>query len=219
MKLRTSISLLIAGFALLGCKANIWMPASMTALQGPGGEAVGKAFVQVTTCQDRATGLDSEDVLKAQQQFGYVWKGAKYCGCQQKDFEHFVEFDVPFVIGNTGKQIGDDQVGLRITKGSGYIDVGQNVRDRFAQLQESSILLGDANIRYRIHLKNDTGSDKQVYVVSAFIRPSVNAQGTPVHDSEITHPKDADYVYTLSDTARKFAMKYGYARVFQIVEK
>ena len=219
MKLRTSVSILVACCALLGCKAEVWMPASITQLQGPTTEAVGKAFVQVTTCRDRATGLDSEDVLKAQQQFGYVWKGAKYCGCQQKNYEHFVEFDVPLVIGNANNRIGADQVGVRITNGSGYIDVGQTVRDRFEQLKKSSFLLADANIRYRLHLKNDTGSDKQVYVVSAFVRPDPNTPGTPVHDSEITHPKDAGYVYTLSDTARKFSMKYGYARIFSIVEK
>lgn len=129
-KLASVCALVLA--ALTGCKSDLTVDAATEEYFGEPVSKTAALRVEVTSCKDRDTGLETSDVLQAKQKVAYIFGDAvKYQTCKRERFESFTEFLVPVTVGGTQETCKADQVCVgNWQKHKITVFVGETVRNK-----------------------------------------------------------------------------------------
>ena len=110
------ILLFIFPLLLIGCKTTIEIPVKLSDFdkKDPSVQIVGLMNMEITSCTERGTDMPSDDVFKLQKKIPYIFKGAEYINCYDKNFRSHVLFKLPVNSDNVkdGKVIDEYMINL-----------------------------------------------------------------------------------------------------------
>lgn len=196
------VTLLVAAVStavLSGCKSGINVPMTLGDVSGASQVREASLFLEITTCKDSKTGLDSKYLLEAKQQVAYVVQGAQFEKCVKDGFQDIALFKVPVTVGADAE---DSKADLTIGVKEGRLQFGlaDQARAKLAQVTENAYGFKPGDFEITLWIKNDSASDQKVFIPSAIVKAE-GFRDTPMHNARVMLKKDAVLGFSLSNVA------------------
>ncbi len=217
-KIFVAASAAAAVFVLAGCKSGVQVPLNYSDLSGAAAVRTSTLFLEVPSCKDRKTGLESSQLLEAKQRVAYVIKDAKFEKCTKDGFQDIAMFQVPVTIGTDAAASGADLTIQQEKDGSVQFTMSEQARHKLDQITENAYGFDPDDFEITVWMKNNSGSDLKVFVPSAIVKAEGYAD-TPVHNGRLMQKNDVIFGYTLSNVAARGVLaSKGSADAFVIEE-
>ncbi len=200
MKKIASIALAGAVLALAGCKSGIHVPVSYSSATGANKIVKAELYVEVPSCKDSKTGLESSHLLEAKQKVAYVIKGAEYSKCERKGFVSLAHFNVPVTVGSDPAASKTELMVTLSERNAIYFMASNEVKKKIAQVSEGTIGFDPKDFAITLWFKNDSKGAFDVWVPSAIVRDEAGGS-TPVHSASFKMKKGDTYGFELSNVA------------------
>lgn len=211
MKKLSMLAAATAALALTGCKSGIELPVNYTDLVEDAKIKTVELYVEIPSCTDYKTKLESSSLLEAKQKVLFAVDGAEYKTCKRDRFDEFAVFSVPVSIG---RHATPTKTGLQVylsANNAMVFFVGEDVRKKVNQLMAGGRGFDPKDFEIRFFFKNDSGTEFIAYMPSGFGQFSLDSEIVPIHDTTITLPNGNKCVLTLSNAASASAMYDGIA--------
>lgn len=201
-KFLTGLLAACAFLALSGCKSDFTVAASYNEIYSPQTPKEGRLSLQVSSCNDKGADFLGSSSYDAKLKVGFVMPSARYLGCTTEGQTSVATFAIPIQVGGVVmRDCKEDQVCL----GSSQNNQNANFFVGKAILQKIKDLGDDASSRVQelrlvLDLKNDTGSDLEMYIPSALLKVGENTFEV-LHAKPIMYPKDGRSEFHLPDVA------------------
>jgi len=203
------IAILLTAFFLLGCESTIETKVNVSDLQSKKDKQVqGDLYFEVATCGDFEDSRKlSEFVVEAQKTIPYIFQGAQYVECFEKNFQSYTHFTIPITM--TKNSFANVSTVYIASNSDNLLAVGipKNVRENMQRVQDSSMTMDEMKLNIKIRLLNDTNQNFPYKVMSAYVDES------PVIFAEaILHPHQS-IILRLSDVSTDNALQNGLTAV------
>lgn len=185
---------------LAGCKSEITMPVKYSEVFGQPKIKESMLALEVPTCTERDTEMESSTLLQLKQQVGYLFPNHKYLGCKREGWDNIARFEIPIKVGGIGiKECTDNELCVTSSQDSEamIVSLGKKIKERINQLAKSSNVYGPKDVKLTIRLENDSSSSLKIVNVSSFL--SDGKKTVPAHLVDGTYPAGANWFITLSD--------------------
>lgn len=199
----------------LGCKLIAEVSVNMTELLADRNkELIGDLYVEVPRCSDYS------DVLsEARKSVPIVIKGAEYVKCFKKDPDSLAHFKIPIELSRNANIRQSPNINL-IFNDNNELLMGWpvNRREEFlkiirdislATISEDIKKLGIPDIKFKVRIKNDTGSNFRFVGIASYIGE------TPYTYNVARSIAGNSFVITLSDVSIDRAKRYGTTTFFK----
>lgn len=179
--------------------------------------------VEVTSCTDSDTGLDSKTLLEAKQKIPYVFKGATFEKCSRVQYDDVAVFSVPVTYFPKDQKCDDDSICTFIAaetngRANMVLSAGKNVIKKYQKLQSNSGLSSGSDNKLVLRVKNSmkTAIDAKM---GAFIIKNQETKIPIYGDLVATIPPDNMGLFQLPDVASETLLYHGRVVVGEFVYK
>ena len=179
--------------------------------------------VEVTSCTDSDTGLDSKTLLEAKQKIPYVFKGATFEKCKRVDYDNMAIFSVPVTYFPKDDVCEAESICVatlpeKDSKARLVLAAGKNVIEKYQKLQSNSALASGANNRLVLRVKNSMKTDIDAKM-GAFIIKNQETKIPIYGDIVATIPAENMALFQLPDVASETLLYHGRVVVGEFVYK
>jgi hypothetical protein len=203
------IAILLMAFFLLGCESTIETKVNVSDLQSKKDKQIqGDLYFEVATCSDFEDSRKlSEFVVEAQKTIPYIFQGAQYIECFEKNFQSYTHFAIPVTI--TKNSYANVSSVYIASNSDNLLAVGipANVRQNMQRVQDSSMTMDEMKLNIKIDLLNDTNQNFPYKVISAYVNKS------PVIFAESVLRPQQSIRLKLSDVSTDNALQNGLTSV------
>jgi hypothetical protein len=203
------ITFLLIIFFFLGCESTIETKVNVSDLQSKKDKQIqGDLYFEVATCGDFEDSRKlSEFVVEAQKTIPYIFQGAQYVECFEKNFQSYTHFTIPIVITkNTYANVNSIYITSNPTNVLA-IGIPVNIRQNMQRVQDSSMTIDEMKLNIKIDLLNDTNQNFPYKVISAYVNE------IPVIFAKSVLPPNQSITLKLSDVSRDNALQNGLTSV------
>lgn len=204
MKSLKMLSALGACLLVVGCKTTVETEVNISdLLSSPTKQLPGSLIVEVPACQDyQDSRQPSSTLVEVQKMVPTIFKDATFTECYRQQFNSFAAFDVPLVLDKDkdGKLASEDHINI-LSNDSSLLAVA--VPDKIKDGLENASKRGPSSaldMNVTIKVVNDTGSDFDFSVISAFIDEQPHVFGN------LTSKANGSFTVRLSDVSVQSAL-------------
>lgn len=198
------ISAVGALLLVAGCKTTVETEVNISdLLSSPTKQLPGSLIVEVPACQDyQDSRQPSSTLVEVQKMVPTIFKDATFTECYRQQFNSFAAFDVPLVLDKDkdGKLASEDHINI-LSNDSSLLAVA--VPDKIKDGLENASKRGPSSaldMNVTIKVVNDTGSDFDFSVISAFIDEQPHVFGN------LTSKANGSFTVRLSDVSVQSAL-------------
>ena len=169
-------------------------------------EKIATLILEVPSCTEHGTEMESSSVLEAKQKVSYLFPTSKYQKCENKRFDSYAVFEVPFYVGGIGvKDCKKDQICVASSQNNLNMNVfvGEGIRKKLNQIKRGISLFDPSDLQIAIKLTNDSEADLQARIPSAFVKN--NSKLDPLHLAAVNFQKST-FTIVLSNVATAQAL-------------
>jgi len=198
-----------AALALVGCRSGVDLPVKYSEVFGSPQIKSSTLFLEVPSCKEYNSEMESSSVLQAKQKVGYLFPEAKYLGCKMQNFESLVYFEIPFQVGGVGlKDCKKNQICVASSQNNLNMNVfvGEDIRRKLSELRKGMTMFDPNNFEIIINFDNDTGAALPVNIPSLFVRSS-SGEKNAVHFARGGRINSGSLDLILSNVAASQALK------------
>jgi hypothetical protein len=166
-------------------------------------------YFEVASCNDfEDSRKESDAVIEAQRTVPYIFEGARYLECFNKEMDSYAHFVLPLLITPSNSSMGTDYLYISTYGGKGVgIGIPPIVKEKIKKVERSSMLVDDIKLNIKIKVINDTDKDYTFQALSTYI------DGEPVLFGSASLPRHQSFTLKLSDVSTDNALKNGLSPV------
>lgn len=153
---------------LTGCKTEAEIPVRFSDFNAKSTHKIqGKLIVEIPACKDYNSDMPSDSLFKIKQKLPYVFKGAKFENCFEKNFSSYALFSFPVSIlkSKTNLNMAQDTINISFDKNKSgfeslFVFIPDKLRSSINKMIKSEIFIkkSDLKITFALDPEGKKGS-------------------------------------------------------------
>ncbi len=214
--------LMLAILALTGCKSELAVPVTYNEIYGQSQIKKALLKLEVPSCEQTNTKMESREVLQARQQMRYIFPESAYLECKKEGMNSLAEFEVPVQVGGIGaRDCSAEQVCVASSTNNvlANIYIGKGIRKRIDKVLKDLMLFNLDSLEVTLNFTNDSGSELKPRLPDVFYSDA-SGRMQPLHEPDaVVIPTNSSCMMTLSNIGSARLLKKGYAWIAEFPDR